>query len=200
MENRFVFRAFEERDVDFIFRCKNDVELNRMTVGTVGDFSYEDAVTWVHNCMKGDRPDLKFFAIGAKKEAGKIIGWVSLSNIDATNKSACFHSMVIADNRYKDGSAWIESHIFVLGYVFETLKLNRVYGTYLSDHAASEAITSVMFFVKEGVHRRAVFKNGKYNDVTFISLLSSEYFEHKEKGDYEYPAILRRLMNSMKKK
>ena len=41
-----LFRDFEERDIDFIYHCKNDEKLNSMIVGQWYPFTYEEAVKW----------------------------------------------------------------------------------------------------------------------------------------------------------
>ena len=51
-----LFRNFEERDIDFIYKCKNDEKLNELTVGQFHKFTYEEAEKWVHGCMNMPRP------------------------------------------------------------------------------------------------------------------------------------------------
>lgn len=192
MNNTVCFREFEERDIDFIYRCKNDEQLNRLIVGNYHPFTYDEAKKWVEGCM-GEHETYKFWAICTNDDKKRIVGWVSLSEIDNKNHSACFHGLVIADKDYHDGFAWIESYLFVYEYAFEHLGLNRVYGTRRMDHKQTRAMGLVMFSKREGVLRQAIYKNGQYHDLAIGSLLSSEYFEHKEKGDYEIPAIIRRI-------
>ena len=48
---------------------------------------------------------------------------------------------------------------------------------------------------REGVLRQAAFKNGKFYDVSLAAILKDEYFAHKNAGEYELPAVLRRLKN-----
>lgn len=192
------FRKFEERDIDFIFKCKNDERLNTLTVGQNHPFTYEEAAQWVRNCMKGDRPDLKFWAICTNDESKRIIGWISLSQIDGNNKSACFHGIVIGDPNYRDGAAWIESYLFILSYFFEKMSYNRLYGTYFPEHVMTKSIANSVFFYTEGIYRQSAFKNGRFHDVVFASLLSSEYYEHKKKGEYTYNSILKRLIKEIK--
>ena len=62
MERTVCFRDFEERDIDFIYKCKNDEKLNSMIVGQSKAFSYEDAVQWVHGCI-GSHDIFKFWAV-----------------------------------------------------------------------------------------------------------------------------------------
>ena len=192
MEHSVIFRDFEERDVDFIYRCKNDEELSSMVVGQFHPFTYEEAADWVRGCM-GEHETYKFWAICTNDEEQKIIGWTALSNIDRINQSVNTHSLVIGDRDYRDGFAWIETAIFLLEYSFEQLGLNRVYGESLLGHKISNFVESLMFMTREGVFRQAVYKNGRFYDISYAAILKDEYFAHKAAGDYELPAVIRRL-------
>lgn len=187
-----LFRDFEERDVDSIYKWKNDEQLNSMIVGQYHPFSYEEAINWVHGCM-GEHKTYKFWAVCTNDEEKRIIGWVSLSDIDYENMSADFHGIVIADFAYRDGFAWIESYLFVMEYAFERLNLNRLYGECIMDHVQSNMIGGAMYWKREGILRQAVFKSGKFYDVSMGSILKTEYFEHKDNGDYSMIKIIKRI-------
>lgn len=199
MERTVGFRDFEKRDIDFIYKCKNDENLNKMIVGEWHPYTYEEAESWVHGCM-GEHNTYKFWAVCTNDEEKKIIGWVSISNIDKVNQSACSHGIVIADPRYRNGLAWIESILFIHEYIFEILKLNRVYGSCRADHKLSIRLAQAMFKYKEGVLREAIYKDGQFVDLISYSLLAREYFEHKEKGEYEISQIIRRMVPTKKNK
>lgn len=192
MEHTVIFRDFEERDVDFIYRCKNDEELNSMIVGPFHPFTYQEAVDWVHGCM-GEHETYKFWAICTNDDAQRIIGWTALSKIDRINQSVFTHSIVIGDRNYQDGFAWIETVLFLLEYSFEHLGMNRVYGESLLGHKISNFVESLVFMTREGVFRQAAFKNGKFHDVSLAAILKDEYFAHKAAGDYELLAVIRRI-------
>lgn len=192
MEPTVIFRDFEERDIDFIYRCKNDEKLNSMIVGQYHPFTYEEAIEWVHGCM-GEHETYKFWAIATNDEEKRIVGWVSLSDIDVANKCACLHGMVVGDSQYRDGFAWIETHQFIFEYVFETMNLNRLYGESILGHKASNTMEKVMFFIREGIKRQAIFQNEKFWDLSFVSILRNEYLEHKGLGDYEMSSIIKRV-------
>lgn len=192
MVNTVTFRDFEERDIDFIYHCKNDEKLNSMIVGQFHPFTYEEAVKWVHGCM-GEHETFKFWAICTNDEEKRIIGWISLADIDYVNKKCRTHSIVIADPDYNDGLAWLESVLFMLEYAFEEVGLNRVYGKSLLGHPMSNKIGPLMYMQIEGVLRQAYFKEGKFYDLQYIGILRDEYFAHKEAGDYEIMKLIRRL-------
>lgn len=192
MDKTVTFRDFEELDIDFIHRCKNDEQLNSMTVGEFRPFSYEESVKWVHGCI-GDHETYKFWAVCTNDDKKRIVGWISLADIDNINKKCSTHSIVIADPNYNDGLAWLESVLFMFEYAFERLGLNRVYGVSLMGHKMSNSIGALMFMQAEGILRQAVFKKGKFYDLLYSGILKDEYFAHKKAGDYEIMKLIRRL-------
>jgi RimJ/RimL family protein N-acetyltransferase len=199
MESTVSFRDFEERDIDFVYRCKNDKKLNSLIVGNWHPFTLEEAEKWVHGCM-GEHDTYKFWAVCTNDEEKRIVGWVSLSKIDKVNRSACSHGIVIADPAYRNGLAWIESILFIQEQVFEKMGLNRIYGSCRVDHKLSMQMGVAMFRHEEGIQREAIFDNGKYVDIHMSSLLAREYFEHKNNGDYEISKVIRRLTAAKKNK
>lgn len=197
MEQTVLFRDFEERDIDFIYRCKNDEKLNSLIVGPYHPFTYEEAVKWVHGCM-GEHDTYKFWAVCTNDEEKRIVGWVSISQIDHTNKSACFYGIVIADEEYRDGTTWMDSCLFIFDYVFEKLKFNRLHGSNLEKQKASTCMGLALCEQVEGIARQAIFKNGEFNNVVYTSILRDEYIYHKQNGDYEYKKIIARLLKAKK--
>ena len=141
----------------------------------------------------GEHETYKFWAICTNDNEQKIIGWVSLSQIDMINQSACFHGIVIGDSAYRDGFAWIETYMFILQYTFEGLGLNRLYGSSIIGNRQSNIAGELFLFTIEGILRQSVIKEGCFYDVRLTSMLKDEYFNNKEKGDYEFKAILQRL-------
>ena len=197
MQNVVCFRDFEERDIDSIYRWKNDEKLNSLTIGDFHPFSYEEAAKWVHGCM-GEHETYKFWAIATNDEDQRIVGWVSLSNIDLLNKSACYHGIVIGDPEYRDGRAWIESFLFIYHNVFIDRELNRLYGSCLTDNKASLYITEAMMEKIEGVARQAVYKDEKYHDVMYAAILKEDYLAYIASNEFTMEKILNRLLESRK--
>ena len=198
MERTVCFRDFEERDIDFIYKCKNDEKLNSMIVGQWHPFTYEEATKWVHGCM-GEHETYKFWAIATNDEEKRIVGWTSLSKIDKANKSAFFHSIVIGDEKYRNGFPWVETQLFTIAYAFEELQVNRLGYSCLSEHPTSMTIAPVMFFKQEGLLRNAVYKHERYYDEALFSLLKDEYVQHKNVGEYELESIILRYASIVKK-
>lgn len=193
--NTVDFREFEERDVDFVLLCKNDERLNSRTVGSYKPMTREEAVRWVHGCM-GDHDTYKFWAVCTNDAERRIVGWVSLSQIDTVNKSACFHGILIGDPAYRDGTAWIESYLFIFNYAFEVLGLNRLTGSRMDNQNLTAMMSQAMHFTVEGVRREAVFRDGAYHDVLCTSILRREYLAHKANGEYCFARVMASLLKA----
>ncbi len=190
------FRAFEEEDAELIYQWMNDDELKKMSVGLNRRMCKDEALEWVKARMHHNNYQV-FWAICAR-DSNKMIGYACLTDIHYINSSANFSGIVIGDRDYQDGLAWIETYLFVYEYVFERLNLHRLYGTAINEHKSTILIRSVMFSHTEGIMRDAAFKNGRYYDVSISSVLSNEYFQHKNAGEYEMSAILKRMRKAIK--
>jgi len=197
--NTVFFRDFEEKDIDAVYHWKNDEKLNSMIVGQWHPFSYEDAKKWVQGCM-GEHDTYKFWAICTNDEERRIIGWVSLSNIDFVNNSACHHGLVIGDKSYRDGSAMFEAMLCSMDYAFSNLKLHRLYGSCLSEHKTTPHLLKALGFTKEGNHRDAFYKDNQYYDVLDYSILDKEYFHNIDSGAYNMSILIHRFIKSVKQR
>ena len=198
MEKTVYFRAFEEEDANLIYQWMNDDELKKMSIGLNRRMCKDEALNWVKARMHHN--DYQVYWAICAKTTDKMIGYACLTDIHYINSSANFSGVVIGDKDYRDGLAWIETYLFIYEYVFERLNLHRLYGTAINDHESTIIMRSVMFCTTDGVMRDASFKNGRYYDVSISSLLCSEYFQHKNAGEYEIPAVLRRLRKEIKER
>ena len=198
MEKTVYFRAFEETDSELIYKWMNDDELKKLSTGLNRRMCKEEALDWVKARMRHN--DYRVFWAICAKETDKMIGYACLTDIHYVNSSANFSGIVIGDKNYQDGLAWIETYLFIYEYVFERLNLHRLYGTAIDEHKSTVLMRKVLFSTTEGVMRDATFKNGRYYDVSISSLLSDEYFNHKNAGDYELSSILRRFRQAFKER
>ena len=197
MEKTVYFRAFEEEDADAIYKWMNDDELKKLSVGLNKKICRNEALEWVKARMMHN-PYQAWWAI-CTMDTNKIIGYAYLTNIHYINQSANYGGIIIGEREYQDGMAWIETYLFVHEYAFERLGLNRLYGEALVSHTTSNMMRKLMYWTTEGIQRQAVYKNGKYHDVSMASLLKGDYFQHKANGDYEISAILKHLRQIRKK-
>lgn len=198
MESTVCFRSFEEDDAKLIFEWMNDDRLKELSIGVNRRMCHDEALDWVKARMR-DRRDQVWWVISPKEMPGKMIGYACITDIHYINRSANFSGIVIGDKNYRDGFAWLETYLFIMDYAFERLNLNRLYGECILEHTQSTAIGGALYWKREGIKRESVYKGGRYYDVSFSSILRSEYFEHKYNGDYAIMSIIRRLKGKNKK-
>lgn len=197
MEKSIYFRAFEEEDADLIYQWMNDDELKKLSFGVNHRMCRSEALDWV-TARKRDSRSQVWWAI-CSTENDKMIGYTYLTDIHYINRCAEYGGLLIGDPDYRDGNALIEAFLFVLEYAFERLNLHRLYGYYMSEHQTTRLMMDAVFFKTEGIQRLAVYKNGKYHDVIFASILADEYFKNLEEGNYSFSSVLRRLLKERKK-
>lgn len=197
MGKTVIFRTLEENDANNLYQWFNDDDLKQVSVGLNRRFSHEEIDDWI-NARKNHNPYQYFWAICPKDQPEKIIGYAYISDIHFINSSACFGGIVIGDKDYNDGLAWIETYLFVYEFVFERLGLNRLYGSALLEQKQTQIMRRAMFGTTEGVLRQAYYKNGKFQDASIGAILKDEYFEHKNNGDYEVSAIIKRIIKLKK--
>lgn len=199
MESQSILlRDFEIRDVDFIYKCKSDEKLNQFVVGNFRKLSYEESVDWVKGVIRADRKDMKFWAICSNDDQKRIVGWMSLSNIDYKNHAVCHHGIFIGDKNYQDGMAMFESMLLSMDYVFNTMKMHRLYGSCLAIHKTSPHMLKALGFSLEGVRKDAVIKYDNYCDILDFALLEDGYRENVSCGNYQPETLTRNFIRSLK--
>jgi len=156
----------------------------------VGDFltkivewhSNPDLVLKVSNIYKPQTPaqilhqintwqeDPAVVLFGVKKENDEPIGYVMLRNVDLLNRSAELHTSIFIE---QDKGFGVEAIKEILRYGFNSLGLNSIL-TYAFDSKVIEMLEKSPF-VKEGIRRQAVYKDGAFIDIALYSILKSEW-------------------------
>lgn len=199
MDSTILLRDFEERDIEFIYHCKNNQSLSEMIVGQFRPFTMEEATRWVHGC-KGDHCNYKFWAICTNDDERRIVGWVSLSEIDKESRSACHHGLVIGDKSFNDGIAMFEAMLLSMDFAFIKLGIHRLYGCCFSEHKITPHMNEALGFVLEGRRRDAFYKDNRYYDLLEYGMLDTEFFKYKESGRYNINTLVRYFVKSLKRK
>jgi len=109
------------------------------------------------------------------KEKEKIIGMISLSNIDSIHRKAEL-AIIIGDAQYQKLPIVLEANHLILRHGFQELNLRKIYGgTIIKDLA--DMYVRVLGFQHEGIRRQEVFKSGKYHDLYLIGVLREEFYD-----------------------
>lgn len=197
MSKSIFLRPFKEEDVYLINKWRNDVEIQNTTTGPIRFVSLEIEKEWLKQKMLNNIKEI-YLAICLNDESQKMIGYISLRNINHLNQSADGMGVIIGDKDAKDGIALLEAIEILLQYAFEQLNLNRIGASCISDHPISHLLFETFGYTKEGIQRQLIYKNGEFKDVHQYSLLKSEYLSLKEKGEYNIKNLIKRFVLSKK--
>jgi len=104
---------------------------------------------------------------------GKLVGIISLNNIDFINRRAEI-SIVIGEREAQNHSIFTESCMLIFNHGFYSLNLNRIYGGSISKDLVL-MMCRMFNCQEEGVRRQEMFKNGVYCDTYSYSLLREEF-------------------------
>ena len=119
-------------------------------------------------------PDSMVMAI-CKMETGEHVGNFTL-RIDWVSRHAEFGRMIFKEFQHEDYST--EAMRLVMRYVFEDLRLNRMWGG--GGNPSSIPSLLRLGFTHEGRMRQHGFLGGKWRDLFIMGLLADEYFAIKE--------------------
>lgn len=105
------------------------------------------------------------------------IGVANIANLDEHNRR-CYWGFYLANPiRGKGVGSYVE--YFILRYVFEELKLNKLCGEVFAFNEAVLAMHEKFGFRKEGLLRQHIFKGGEPLDVVTIGILHDEWYAIK---------------------
>jgi [ribosomal protein S5]-alanine N-acetyltransferase len=125
---------------------------------------------WREN-IKGSTKKLQL-AI-CKVNSSKILGCISLENIDYLNRKAEI-STIIGEKEGRNIIVTIEAYKLIINHAFNTLNLNKIYtGTFSKEFA--QLMERIFNFKKDGELRQDVYKDGEYHNVHLHSLLRTEF-------------------------
>jgi len=108
------------------------------------------------------------------REDDQIIGLVSLISIDRINQSCVFHIMIgDSSSRHKGAGYFATKEI--LKHAFFDMNLNRVELSVLESNQRALDLYDKAGFKREGVKRKAVYKNGAFVDMVFMAILKEDF-------------------------
>lgn len=107
------------------------------------------------------------------KSSPKLLGIISLGNIDFINRHAEI-SLVIGEPEGRNFSTSVEAWRLIFWHGFNVLNLNRIYGGSISQDVV-DMMCRFACCKTEGVRRQDVFKNGSYHDTYLYGVLKTDF-------------------------
>ena len=123
--------------------------------------------------LANEAEDAVVFAI-AERKGGKAVGTCGLYLIQWVARRAQFNILIGEPSAWDKGYG-TEAAQLILDYAFDVLNLNSVQLGVNADNARAVRSYEKIGFVREGVRRQFVYRNGRYYDSVMMSVLRDEY-------------------------
>lgn len=109
------------------------------------------------------------------KENNKIIGTVSIVNIDYRNRKAELGRVLIGEQSCRNKGFGKIAIDLVIEYAFKNLNIRKLYCEVFDKNEKAKSLYEKCGFIKEAVLKEHVFKAGKYEDVAVYSLFNKNF-------------------------
>ena len=123
--------------------------------------------------IQNENPPISLM-FGIQNNKNKLIGVCGLTYIDWKNKHAEISCYLNSVNWQKTKEARDTIHI-ILKYGFEELNLHRIWAEIFSTAQENIALFNKIGFIREGILRQKLWRDGKWWNSYIYSMLSSEF-------------------------
>ena len=165
-------RPIERKDLPRFVKWFGDPQVRRY-LGMALPFSLAQEERWFENLQ--DRLEKReLVALAIETADGMHIGSISLFDIDWRDRHAEL-GISIGDSDYWDQGHGTDAVRSMLRLAFDDLNLHRVFLRVHADNARGIRCYEKAGFRKEGTLREAVFREGGYQDMLVMGILTSEY-------------------------
>ncbi|MEI6521887.1 MAG: GNAT family N-acetyltransferase [Bacteroidia bacterium] len=147
-----------------------DPEVNEFFSGRFPNNSQEQEI-WLQNQLnKADKKKL----IIIENSTNSAIGMIGIMKIDHLNKN-CEIGITIGEKTFWGKNHSHDALHVCINFLFHQLQMHCVYATVLSSNHRALKFFAKNNFENNGFLRDAIFRNGKFENLQFLSLINTDY-------------------------
>lgn len=169
--SRIVLRAVARADLEAYRRWLDDPKVTEFL--EMGARPTRDADCEAFWRLANESEDAVVFAI-VERKTGKTVGTCGLYLLQWVCRRGQFNILVGEPSAWDKGYG-TEAARLILGYAFDKLNLNSVQLGVNADNARAVRSYEKVGFVREGVRRQFIYRDGRYYDMVLMSVLRDEY-------------------------
>jgi len=162
-------RVLERRDIEDARRLHNDDGALFMLTD-VEHVSEAQQEAWFAG-ISVSRRSKRYAAIETK--TGGFVGVFRVDGLDLANRNVCVGLDITPEFRGKGYAKEIYRYFF--DYYFRQVGMHRIYLCTLDTNDIALALYGRLGMIEEGRQRQAVFRNGRFVDLIWLSILRPEY-------------------------
>ena len=164
--------AIEHEEIKKVTSWYNDTNFMRhYDVVSAMPKNTKDVESIVYDAQQSQ--DKEIFAIRHIK-TGELIGVTGFENILWNNQNAVIY-IGIGEEKFRGQGIGKESLYLTMEFGFEELNFNRIYLTVLEYNKKAINLYESLGFVREGVYREFIIRDGKKYDMYLYGILKSEW-------------------------
>ncbi len=114
-----------------------------------------------------------------EKQTNKAIGQTAFFRLDFISRAAVFYLAILNKSCWSKGYG-TEATRLMVNYAFKTLNLNRIQLHVCAENTPAIKIYQKLGFVKEGILRQAMFRDGHYVDFWVMGILKEDWINQSE--------------------
>lgn len=172
MTERIYLRALELDDSDLIYKWRQDKSITKYLGGNYFYVSHERERKSIENKILDDSKNIYLGVCLIEND--KLIGYVQINNIDLRNLKAEWGGTLIGESDLMGKGYGEEATKLLLRFLFDQYPINKCYAYCLAEHPATPNLFKKLGFIKEGLLRQEIFKDGKFKDLFLFSILRAE--------------------------
>ena len=133
---------------------------------------------WIENLKNRDDTIAFAILIPDEKVGENLIGNCGIHAIDWKNRVGEV-GITIGEKDYQGKGYGTEAMDVLLDYAFKSVNLNRLQLRVYKFNSRAISSYNKIGFIEEGRMRKAIFINGEYHDIIFMSILQEEWLKEK---------------------
>ncbi|MFH8476403.1 GNAT family N-acetyltransferase [Streptomyces sp. NPDC018000] len=155
-----------------LLRWKNDLEIQRLSDDETHTYSREQVAATIERWMRPSE-DIVHLAIGLAGRA-EPIGFLHLALIEQAHQR-CRLGIVIGERELWGHGYGHQAVVRAVGHAFDVLGLERITAEVFADNPRSVRLLEGAGFVREGVMRESIHRDGRRVDELVYGLLRHEW-------------------------
>jgi ribosomal-protein-alanine N-acetyltransferase len=170
--NRLILRKVTMDDLQDVFAYSSDDEVTRF-LRWGPHTTLEETESYIHEVLREYREGDDGPWGVEYKQIGRVVGNIHLMAISAQHSKA--EIGFVLSRSYWNRGLISEALTRVLGYVFESIGLNRIEGFCLVDNRAGIRVMEKVGMRQEGILREYLVQKGAFRDFSVHSMLRRDY-------------------------
>jgi diamine N-acetyltransferase len=169
----FELRAVEQDDLEFLRTLRNHPDMNRWLNSPSLPLSQAQQERWFQALL-----DKRNQAILIAWHGDQRVGYGQLHPIDDVNRAVEIGCHIAPEHQGQGfGTRLMEA---LLQIIFVKLGLHRAYLVVMASNDAARHLYKKCGLVEDGRLRHAVWKDGRFEDLIYMSILENEFFTRYE--------------------